>query len=44
MIRDNDYSTVVDLEEEYFEIDRFAFKDQHSNMITYLEADKRCQI
>lgn len=46
-IRDNDYSTVVDLEEEFFEIDRYAELSGiifGKRYICYIEVDKRLEI
>ena len=47
MLRDNDYSKVVDLEDEFFEIDRYAIygnfqRGPNGIFISYLEVDKRC--
>ena len=47
LLNDNHYSTVVDLEEEAVEIDRFAYcvSDIYGRVaITYLELDKRHQL
>ena len=48
LLLDNPYSTVVDLEEDAFEIERYAVQrrelDSWSRAITYLELDKRHQL
>ena len=40
LLNDNHYSTLVDLEEDSFEIERFAMQ-RHDGTITYLELDTR---
>ena len=51
MLRNNHYSTVVDLEEETFEINRYAkvlritnYPPEYQFKYYYVEIDERCQI